>query len=71
MFVQILDNCSIHTADDVFGAVVALLERYGVRMIRLPKYSPELNPCEPVWAQVSNQDVLCLVIGTEALLVTG
>jgi len=49
---QIIDNAPTHVAREVFGIVVALLERFGVQLIRLPKYCPEYNPCEMVWAQV-------------------
>ena len=47
-----MDNASIHVSADIFGLLVALLDRHGIRLVRMPKYSPEYNPCELIWAQV-------------------
>jgi transposase len=53
VLLQIVDNAPIHVSKDVFGILLALLDYHGIGMIRLPKYSPEYNPCELVWAQVN------------------
>jgi len=49
--VFILDNASVHYADAIADTLDELLEAKGVRMYFLPAYSPELNPCELVFAQ--------------------
>jgi len=49
--VFIIDNASIHSSMDVFELMFTLLQNNGVRLYFLPKYSPELNPCELVFAQ--------------------
>jgi len=46
-----MDNASIHCAAGSFDLMVVLLRAMGVRVIFLPKYSPELNPVELVWAR--------------------
>lgn len=50
----ICDNASIHIADESYGAVLDLFDAAGVTWIRLPKYAPELNPCELVFSKVKN-----------------
>jgi transposase len=57
---QIMDNAPIHVANDIFGIVVALLQAHGIRLIRLPKYTPEWNPVELIWAQASAASSLLL-----------
>ncbi len=42
----VIDNAPIHTATDELAVLVNLLETYNIRLIFLPTYSPELNPCE-------------------------
>jgi transposase len=44
--VLILDNAKAHHDP----RVVPLAAKYGVRIIYLPPYSPDLNPIEPAWA---------------------
>jgi transposase len=51
----ILDNCRIHFAVDSFDSLMTLLRAAEVRVAFLPAYSPELNPCELVFAFVKNQ----------------
>jgi transposase len=46
-----MDNAPIHLSADIFGLLMTVLRAVGVRLILLPKYSPELNPCEMVFAQ--------------------
>jgi len=48
----IIDNASIHWTRDNAPLLVDMLQSSGVRLIFLPTYSPELNPCELVFAQV-------------------
>jgi len=48
----VLDNSSIHYAEDIQQVLDDVLEANGITMIFLPTYSPELNPCELVFAQV-------------------
>jgi len=50
----ILDNCTIHAAEESSPILFSLLEAAGVNIKFLPKYSPELNPCELVFAEVKN-----------------
>lgn len=49
----------MHVAADMLGALGAVLDRCGIRMFFLPKYSPELNPCEMVFAQVRALLIVC------------
>ena len=49
--VLVLDNASIHTAQHIIVPLTTVLRAAGVTMWRLPTYSPELNPCEFVFAQ--------------------
>jgi len=44
----IIDNATVHRGDYSFPVLQDLLEAHGVHLIFLPKYSPELNPCELV-----------------------
>lgn len=46
--VVILDNLSPHEAP----AVRARLEAAGFELLYLPRYSPDLSPIEPMWAQL-------------------
>lgn len=48
----IVDNAAIHCADDMLDVLESVLDGHGIHLIFLPKYSPELNPCELVWAQL-------------------
>jgi hypothetical protein len=49
---QVMDNAPVHVARDMLNVLDAVLDLAGVRLFFLPKYSPELNPCEMVFAQV-------------------
>lgn len=49
-----MDNCAIHGAEATLSALFSLLEAAGVQLVYLPPYSPELNPCELVFASVKN-----------------
>jgi len=50
--ILILDNARIHDSLDIWDPLTQALERHQIQMIFLPKYSPELNPCELVHAFV-------------------
>jgi transposase len=50
--ILVLDNASQHTAAKVTPTLDPVFSRRGIRVIYLPAYSPEYNPCEPVFAQV-------------------
>ena len=50
----IVDNASVHKGDATFGILQDTLESYGVTLIYLPKYSPELNPCEFIFGLLKN-----------------
>ncbi len=50
---QVMDNAPIHCAEDMLRVLETILQLANVRMFFLPKYSPELNPCELVFAQVT------------------
>jgi transposase len=53
----IVDNAAIHFAEETRPLLLALLDLHGVRVAFLPAYSPELNPCELVFAFV--KDFVC------------
>jgi transposase len=44
----IVDNASIHHAIDISAQLSLLLNTFNIRLVFLPTYSPELNPCELV-----------------------
>ena len=46
--VVVMDNLGAHKV----AAVRARLERAGLRLLYLPRYSPDLSPIEPCWAKV-------------------
>jgi len=48
--VLVLDNARIHNAQAMLPELVQLMQQNGVQMLFMPKYSPELNPCELVWS---------------------
>jgi len=48
----ILDNASIHHGSDTFEFLLRIASLHGFYIRFLPKYSPELNPCELVWSHV-------------------
>jgi hypothetical protein len=49
--VLVLDNAPIHVAADTMPAFARLMAFAQVSVCFLPSYSPELNPCELVFAQ--------------------
>lgn len=46
----VFDNAPTHTAHEMMEALAQRLEEIGARAVFLPAYSPELNPCEMVFA---------------------
>ena len=48
--VLIIDNASHHPKDRVQN----IADEYGFNVIFLPKYSPDLNPIEKLWANIKN-----------------
>lgn len=46
----ILDNASIHKGNEIYD----IAEEFGINIIYLPPYSPDLNPIEKVWAHFKN-----------------
>jgi putative transposase len=48
--ILIIDNASHHPKERIFD----IANEYGLRVIFLPKYSPDLNPIEKFWANVKN-----------------
>ena len=51
----ILDNARVHHATQTTPMIEDLLGLHGVQMRFLPAYSPELNPCEFVFAEVKRR----------------
>jgi hypothetical protein len=45
----IVDNASVHGGAETLPCLISLLDACGVKLMYLPKYSPELNPCELVF----------------------
>jgi len=50
----ILDNAQIHKARSTRDAMLQLENSYGFKLVFLPTYSPELNPCELVFNKVKH-----------------
>jgi hypothetical protein len=51
----ILDNATIHKGQDIAQQLCFILESKQIKIIYLPTYSPELNPCELIFANVKRQ----------------
>ena len=47
--VLVIDNASVHLAGDVLEPLGQELAEHGVQLVRLPTYSPNLNPIELIW----------------------
>jgi len=52
--ILIVDNASVHFGQQAVDDILALLHEHNIRLLFLPKYSPELNPCELVFAQLKS-----------------
>lgn len=53
--ILLIDNASIHTAEITIALIHDLCLSKGVRIVRLPTYSPELSVCELVFAFIKNK----------------
>jgi len=49
--VLVMDNARVHTSQEIIGELKRLAEGCSLFLVALPKYSPELNVCEKVFAQ--------------------
>lgn len=49
--VLVMDNAAIHKGADILHTLHTVLHAAGITLWFLPTYSPELNPCEFVFAQ--------------------
>eukprot|EP01129_Flabellula_baltica_P007609 TRINITY_DN297_c0_g1_i1.p1 TRINITY_DN297_c0_g1~~TRINITY_DN297_c0_g1_i1.p1 ORF type:complete len:311 (+),score=42.82 TRINITY_DN297_c0_g1_i1:1351-2283(+) len=45
----VVDNATVHLGRDMIGELLPRLDALDIRMVTLPTYSPELNPCELVF----------------------
>jgi transposase len=50
----ICDNATTHRAAEIVDRLDAALTAAGVRLVFMPSYSPELNPCELVFSKVKS-----------------
>jgi transposase len=50
--ILIVDNATVHMASAHFNEILAYLNSEGIDLQSLPTYSPELNPCELVFARI-------------------
>jgi hypothetical protein len=50
--VLVIDNAGVHLAGDVLEPLGQELAAHGVQLVRLPTYSPNLNPIELIWNTV-------------------
>jgi transposase len=48
----VVDNARLHSAARIVRVLGDALDSVGVRLVFLPTYSPEFNPCELIFAQV-------------------
>lgn len=49
-----MDNASVHTGNVAQEELNTFLSESGVELVLLPTYSPELHPCELVFAQIKH-----------------
>jgi transposase len=52
--ILILDNCSIHKGKKIKTILIHILQSHGIRLLFLPKYSPELNAAEYCFKLLKN-----------------
>lgn len=50
----VMDNARVHTGRRIPPELEDLLQREGIELYYLPTYSPELNPCEFVFARIKH-----------------
>jgi len=53
--ILVVDNASVHTGLDMIVPLDQVCEVFGIRILYLPTYSPELNPCELVFGWLKNK----------------
>eukprot|EP01127_Copromyxa_protea_P009194 TRINITY_DN214_c0_g2_i3.p1 TRINITY_DN214_c0_g2~~TRINITY_DN214_c0_g2_i3.p1 ORF type:complete len:341 (-),score=28.50 TRINITY_DN214_c0_g2_i3:73-1095(-) len=51
----VIDNAAVHGGVASWRALLKLLTTYNVKLVYLPCYSPELNPCELVFNEVKRR----------------
>jgi transposase len=51
----IYDNATVHSGQELIFMLNKLLQAYDIKIIRLPTFSPELNPCELIFAFLKNK----------------
>jgi len=54
----VFDNAPIHKKALKSFMLILLLSYYNIKVILLPKYAPELNPCENVFSLIKNSCTL-------------
>ena len=50
----IVDNAAVHCGSESYVVLEQILEIAQVKLIKLPCYSPELNPCELIFSKVKS-----------------
>jgi transposase len=50
----VLDNAAVHDSEEILESLVLLFQLLGIKLVYLPAYSPEFNPCELIFAQVKS-----------------
>jgi len=50
----VMDNAATHFSKDTYEIMMAMLEGAGVKLVFLPTYSPEFNPCELIFGLIKN-----------------
>lgn len=50
----VMDNAAVHTGTTLGMDLTDLFKEFGVTPVTLPTYSPELNPCELVFARMKS-----------------
>ncbi len=62
----ICDNASVHHQNESVTLLKEILRAFGVQLVFLPAYSPELNPCELVFGNIKryirNSDLNALIV---------
>jgi hypothetical protein len=51
----VIDNAAVHGGEASWNALQTLLTTYNVKLVYLPCYSPELNPCELVFNEIKRR----------------
>lgn len=50
-----VDNAAVHWAQDSSPILTQILAAFQITLVKLPTYSPELNPCELVFSKLKGQ----------------